>query len=69
MRKDDLYRQRIHNTEGLAVAGLEKGGLFVFTKTIVFALRKADLFAFRKADCFALIKAGWFVFRKTVFSP
>jgi hypothetical protein len=51
MRKDDLYRQRIQQrTEGLALVGLEKGGLFVLKKTSGFALRKADFFAFRKAD-------------------
>ena len=51
MRNNDLYRQRLQQrTVGLALAGLEKGGLFVFKKTVVFALIKADGFALTKAD-------------------
>ncbi len=62
MRDNDLHRQRLQqHTVGLALAGLEKGELFVLKKTVGFALIKAD--------CFALKKAGWFVFKKTVFSP
>ncbi len=58
MRNDDLHRQRLQQrTVGLALAGLEKGGLFVLKKTIGFALIKAVWFAFRKAGCFALKKA------------
>ena len=51
MRDDDLHRQRFQQrTVGLALAGLEKGGLFVLRKTVVFALIKADGFALTKAD-------------------
>jgi hypothetical protein len=51
MRDNDLYRQRLQQrTVGLALAGLEKGGLFVLKKTVVFALIKADGFALTKAD-------------------
>ncbi len=61
MREDDLHRQRLQQrTVGLAVAGLEKGGLFVLKKTIGFALTKAV--------CFALIKADWFAFKKAFCS-
>jgi hypothetical protein len=57
MRDNDLYRQRLQQrTVGLALAGLEKGGLFVFKKTVVFALIKADGFALTKADVFVLKK-------------
>jgi len=43
MRDDDLHRQRSQQrTVGLAVAGLEKGELFVLKKTVWFALTKAD---------------------------
>ncbi len=53
MRENVLHRQRRQQrTEGLAVAGLEKGDLFVLRKTV----------------CFALRKAFWFVLKKTVFS-
>ena len=62
MRDNDLHRQRLQqHTERLALAGLEKGELFVLRKTVGFALIKAD--------CFALKKAGCFVFKKTVFLP
>jgi hypothetical protein len=58
MRDNDLHRQRLQQrTVGLALAGLEKGGLFVLKKTIGFALIKAGWFAFIKADCFAFKKA------------
>ena len=58
MREYDLHRQRRQQrTVGLALAGLEKGGLFVLKKTVVFAFIKAVWFALRKADCFALRKA------------
>jgi hypothetical protein len=53
----------------LAVAGLEKGELFVLKKTVWFALTKADCFALTKADCFVLSKTECFVFKKTGFSP
>ncbi len=50
MRDNDLHRQRLQQrTEGLAMAGLEKGGLFVLRKTVVFALIKAGGFALKKA--------------------
>ena len=43
MRDDDLHRQRSQQRKvGLAVAGLEKGELFVLKKTVWFALTKAD---------------------------
>jgi hypothetical protein len=43
MRDNDLHRQRLQQrTGGLALVGLEKGGLFVLKKTSGFALRKAD---------------------------
>jgi hypothetical protein len=62
MRKHDVHRQRQQQrTVGLALAGLEKGGLFVLKKTVVFALIKAVWFA--------LIKAGWFAVRKAFCSP
>jgi hypothetical protein len=52
MRKHDLHRQRRQQrTVGLAMAGLEKGGLFVLKKTVVFAFIKAVWFALRKAFC------------------
>ena len=58
----DLYRQRRQqHTERLAPAGLEKGGLFVLKKTVLFALIKAVWFVLKKTDCVAL--------RKAVFSP
>jgi len=61
MRDDDLYRQRLQQlTVGLALEGLQKGGLFVLKKTCGFALTKADWFAFIKVVCF--------VFKKTVCS-
>jgi hypothetical protein len=61
MRDDDLHRQRSQQrTVGLAVAGLEKGELFVLKQTVWFALTKADCFALTKADCFALTKAVFF---------
>jgi hypothetical protein len=67
MRKDDLYRQRIQqHTEGLALVGLEKGGLFVLKKTSGFALRKADWFVLRKTG-FRLQKGGLFRFEKSGF--
>jgi uncharacterized protein YjhX (UPF0386 family) len=67
MRNNDLYRQRLQQrTVGLALAGLEKGGLFVLRKTVVFALTKADGFALTKADVFVFKKI---VLKKTVFSP
>ena len=67
MRDDDLHRQRSQQrTVGLAVAGLEKGELFVLKQTVWFALTKADWFALTKADCFALTKAGFFAFKKGV---
>jgi hypothetical protein len=60
MRDNDLHRQRLQQrTVGLAVAGLEKGELFILKKTIGFALTKADWFALRKA--------GWFVLKKKAF--
>jgi len=60
MRDNDLHRQRLQQrTVGLALAGLEKGELFVLKKTIGFALTKADWFALRKA--------GWFVLKKKAF--
>ena len=60
MRNNDLYRQRLQQrTVGLALAGLEKGGLFVLRKTVVFALTKADGFALTKADVFVLKKTDW----------
>ncbi len=60
MRDNDLHRQRLQQrTVGLALAGLEKGELFVLKKTIGFALTKADWFALRKA--------GWFAFKKAFF--
>ena len=69
MRDDDLHRQRSQQrTVGLAVAGLEKGELFVLKKTVWFALIKADCFALTKADCFALTKAGFFAFKKAFCS-
>jgi hypothetical protein len=47
MRDHDLHRQRRQQrTEGLALAGLEKGDLFVFRKTVCVALRKAVCFRF-----------------------
>ncbi len=58
MRDKDLHRQRLQQpTVGLALAGLEKGELFVLKKTIGFALIKAGWFALIKADCFAFKKA------------
>jgi hypothetical protein len=52
MRNNNLYRQRLQQrTVGLALAGLEKGGLFVLKKTIGYALIKAVWFAFTKAFC------------------
>jgi hypothetical protein len=58
MRENDLHRQRLQQrTVGLALAGLEKGGLSVLKKKIGFALIKAGWFAFIKADCFAFKKA------------
>ena len=43
MRDNDLHRQRLQQrTVGLALVGLEKGGLFVLKKTVGFALIKAD---------------------------
>ena len=52
MRDDDLYRQRLQQlTVGLALAGLQKGGLFVLKKTCGFALTKAD-FRFYKSGLF-----------------
>jgi hypothetical protein len=45
---------------GLALAGLEKGGLLVLKKTLGYALIKAVWFAFRKA--------GWFTFKKAFCS-
>jgi hypothetical protein len=42
MRENVLHRQRRQqHTKGLAVAGLEKGDLFVLRKTVCFPLRKA----------------------------
>jgi hypothetical protein len=65
MHNNDLYRQRLQQrTVGLALAGLEKGGLFVFKKTIGFALIKAVWFAFRKAVWFAFRKVGGSLFKK-----
>ncbi len=62
MRDNDLHRQQLQQRmERLALAGLEKGELFVLRKTVGFALIKAD--------CFALKKAGCFVLKKTVFLP
>jgi hypothetical protein len=50
MPENDLHRQRLQQrTERLALAGLEKGELFVFRKTVGFALIKADCFALKKA--------------------
>jgi hypothetical protein len=50
MRDNDLHRQRLpQRMVGLAVAGLEKGELFVLKKKVGFALTKADCFALRKA--------------------
>ncbi len=47
MRDHDLHRQRRQQrTGGLVLAGLEKGDLFVFRKTVCFALRKAVCFRF-----------------------
>jgi hypothetical protein len=58
MRDNDLHRQRLQQrTVGLALAGLEKGELFVLKKTVGFALIKAGWFALIKADCFAFKKA------------
>jgi hypothetical protein len=58
MRKHDLHWQRQQQrTVGLALAGLEKGGLFVLKKTVVFAFIKAVWFALRKVGLFALRKA------------
>ena len=76
MRNDDLYRQRLQQlTVGLALAGLQKGGLFVLKKTCGFALTKADWFAFTKAVCFVFKKTvcrfkknGLFAFKKAVWS-
>jgi hypothetical protein len=49
MRDNDLHRQRLQQrTERLAVAGLEKGELFVFRKTVGFALKKTDCFVLKK---------------------
>jgi len=43
MRDNDLHRQRSQQrTVGLAVAGHEKGELFVLKKSVWFALTKAD---------------------------
>jgi hypothetical protein len=58
MQDNDLHQQRLQQrTVGLALAGLEKGELFVLKKTIGFALIKAGWFALIKADCFAFKKA------------
>jgi hypothetical protein len=52
MRDNDLHRQRLQQRAvGLALAGLQKGELFVLKKTIGFALIKAVWFAFKKAFC------------------
>jgi hypothetical protein len=68
MRDNDLHRQRLQQrTVGLALAGLEKGGLFVLKKTIGFALTKADCFALTKADCFALKKRDGSFSKKRIF--
>ncbi len=49
MRDNDLHRQRLQQrTERLAVVGLEKGELFVFRKTVGFALIKAGCFVLKK---------------------
>jgi hypothetical protein len=59
MRDHHLYRQRRQQrTGGLALAGLEKGDLFIFRKTVCVALRKAVCFRFKKTVCFAFRKAG-----------
>ncbi len=58
MRGHDLHRQRRQQrTVGLALAGLEKGGLFVLRKTVCVALRKRFVFVLRKTVCFAFRKA------------
>jgi hypothetical protein len=75
MRGNDLHRQRFQqHTVGLALVGLEKGELFVFKKTIGFALTKADCFALKKAGCsfskkrfFRLKKGIWFALKKADF--
>jgi hypothetical protein len=57
MSDNDLHQQPLQqHTVGLALAGLEKGGLSVLKKTIGFALTKAGWFAFIKAGCFVLKK-------------
>jgi hypothetical protein len=76
MRDDDLHRQRFQqHTVGLALVGLEKGELFVFKKTVGFALIKADCFALKKAEClfsqkrfFRLEKGFLFALKKADFS-
>ncbi len=65
MRENVLHRQwRQQRTEGLAMAGLEKGDLFVFKKTVCVALRKAFWFALKKA-VFSLKKNRFFRFEKS----
>ncbi len=55
MRDDDLHRQRLQqHTVGLALAGLEKGGLSV--------LKKNDWFRFNKSGLVRFYKSGLFRF-------
>ncbi len=69
MRDNDLHQQRLQQrTVGLALAGLEKGELFVLKKTIGFALTKADWFALTKADWFALRKRDGSLSKKRFFA-
>ena len=62
MRDNDLYRQRLQQrTVGLALAGLEKGGLFVLKKNGCFRFDKSGWFRFDKSGCFRFKKNGLFV--------
>ena len=62
MRENDLHRQRLQQrTGGLALVGLEKGGLFV--------LKKNGWIRFDKSGLIRFEKSGMFVLKKTVFSP
>ena len=53
MRDDDLYRQRLQQlTVGLALEGLQKGGLFVLKKNVWFRFNKSGLVRFYKSGLF-----------------
>ncbi len=61
MRDDDLHRQRSQQrTVRLAVAGLEKGELFVLKKNGLVRFDESGLFRFDKSGLFRFDKSGFF---------